>query len=277
MGLVISPHPAPLRREECQFVIASDQLGPVGGRLGVDRPQGDGLPHPHRFLFAFEQHGLTLAEPDSAARQFGRQPSAEHFSGRRHLLQTGGHVDRVPDHGDFVGPADRRRHHLAGIDPDRERQVTSERSDGQAGGDSAFSVVVMGHGDPEHRHHRVAHVFVDGAAVVGHDLGQLAEGRIHDTGHDFGVRPLGERREADDIGEQDGRQFAFLDRWRRHSDGGIVERLSAVSAEPLALGVGGPARRACGCAELRSTVTAEQVPVGIGGLAAGADRHCPST
>jgi hypothetical protein len=187
----VFPAPASPHRRTT-WVVAAHQRGPIGGRFGVGGAQGNGLPHADGFLLAFEQDRLALTEPDATACQFRGQPAAEHLSGGGHLLEAGSHVDRVTDHGDVAGGADGSGHHLAGVDADREGQVAPERLDGQAGGDRSLGVVSVGQGHTEDGHHRVAHVLVHRASMLGHDLGQASERRIHDASHNLGIGPLGQ-------------------------------------------------------------------------------------
>jgi hypothetical protein len=112
-----------------------------------------------------------LAGPEhrAPAHQFRREGPAEDLAGTGRLLEPGGHVDGVPDHRAVARPAHGGRHHLAGVDADREDQVPTELAHGQTGGDRSLGVVVVSDRNPEDGHQAVAHVFVDGAPVIGHD------------------------------------------------------------------------------------------------------------
>ena len=81
--------------------------------------------------------------------------------------------------------------------------------------DGALRVVLVRDGRAEDRHHRVADELLDGAAVA---LELLAHVRVvaAELGRDvLGVELLGPRREADQVGEQDGDDLA-LSPSRRH-------------------------------------------------------------
>ena len=69
--------------------------------------------------------------------------------------------------------------------------------------DRALGVVlVCDRGAPD-RHHRVADELLDRAAVAPDDVARELEVARQGLAHLLGVAPLGERREADEVGEQD--------------------------------------------------------------------------
>ena len=74
----------------------------------------------------------------------------------------------------------------------------------EAGADGTLGVVLAGGRCAPDRHHRIADELLDGAAVAAdHVRGELevAGQRVADV---LGVTLLGERREADEVGEEDG-------------------------------------------------------------------------
>ena len=148
------PHPPPLRLEEGQLVVAPDEGRSAAGWVGVERSQGDGLPHLDGLLLALEEDRLAGAERDSAPRQLGRQAAAEHLSGPGRLLEAGGHVDGVADDGACPRPPPTA---VAITSPElmpiEKTRSPAEVPHGQAGGDRSLGVVVMGDRDAEHRHH----------------------------------------------------------------------------------------------------------------------------
>ena len=157
-------------------------------------------------------HRLAGPEHRPGPDQLGGERPAEDLARAGRLLQPGGHIHGVADHGAVAGSPDGGGHHLPRVDADREDQIAAELPHGQGGGHRSLGVVVMGDGDPEDGHQAVTHVLVDGAAVIDHDRAELAEGGIDHPGHDLGVGPLGQGGEADHVGEQHRRQLAFLDR-----------------------------------------------------------------
>ena len=90
-----------------------------------------------------------------------------------------------------------------------------ERADGvdevERGADGALGVVlVRGRRAPD-RHDRVADELLDRAAVAVDHLARQVEVARQGLADVLGVALLGERREADEVGEQDGDQAPFRD------------------------------------------------------------------
>jgi hypothetical protein len=65
-----------------------------------------------------------------------------------------------------------------------------------------LGVVLVRHRRAEDRHHVVADVLVDGAAVALHLLAEAHEGAVHERLHRLRVHPLGERGVAREVREQ---------------------------------------------------------------------------
>ncbi len=73
----------------------------------------------------------------------------------------------------------------------------------ERGADGALGVVLVGDGRAPDRHDRVADELLDRAAVQLDDLGRGVEVAAQELADGLGVAVLGERREADEVGEQD--------------------------------------------------------------------------
>ncbi len=140
-------------------------------------------------------------------------------------LQARRHVHRVAGHRPAVGGrfADDR---LAGVDADAQPQRVGlevercvqplDRGDErEAGAHRALGVVVAGARDAEHRHDRVADELLEHAAVPRDGLPRCGEVGVLDHRDVLGVEPLGQRREADEVGEEH-RHDAPLDCPLRH-------------------------------------------------------------
>jgi hypothetical protein len=240
-GAPLPGRPVPEGAEEGEVVLPAHQRR-AGGIHGVvaDAPEGHGLAHVHGVALALEHDGLALAVADTVGGELSRERADQHFAGTRRLLEAGGDVDGVADDRQLAA-GERGDHDLAGVDADREGQVAPDLPHGQPRRHRPLGVVVVGGGHAEHGQQRVAHVLVDGAAVVGDHRGQAPEGGVDRPGDGLGVGPLGQRGEAHHVGEQDGGQLALVDRRR---DGRSAQRRAALAAEPRGAGVGRPARRA---------------------------------
>ena len=125
----------------------------------------------------------------------------------------------------------------------------------QRGADGAFGVVLVGDGRPEQGDDCVADDLVHPAAERRHVADQALERRVDDSLHPFGIEALGERREPDEVGEDDRDDAALL---RRGAQG-----LAARPAEPR------PARA------FGATARAVHDPVSLRGRAVGRPRDSP--
>ena len=140
--------------------------------------------------------------------------------GLRRRLEARGDVDRVAHH--RVAVADLAGQHVAGVDPDPQREAAAGGGGDvlvdllhrglhrQAGADGTLGVVLVGDRRTEHRHHVVADVLVDGAAVADDLLPEPAQRPVDDRLHGLGVHALGDRRVAEQVGEQHRRLAALL-------------------------------------------------------------------
>ena len=126
-GAVGRDHPAPLRLEEGELVVATHEWRrpPARARAssGLERQAshtstGSRLP--------LSSTGWRSRNSIRRSGELGGEPSAQHLAGAGRLLQAGRHVDGVADDGhDPAGP-DRLRHHLARVDADREHEVAAQ-------------------------------------------------------------------------------------------------------------------------------------------------------
>jgi hypothetical protein len=92
-------------------------------------------------------------------------------------------------------------------------------------------VILVQHGNAEHRHHRVADELLDRPLVALDDPPHAREVARHDVPQRLRVEPLPERRRAGDVAEDDGDALPHLVGGRR---GG--ERRAAAPAEPESRG-----------------------------------------
>ncbi len=144
----------------------------------------------------------------------------EHAARWRRGLESRGGVDDIPGHAPLVRPG-LRADDLAALDADAklelrraEAELATQALDGtdqrKARPDRALGVVVVGSIESEDRHRRVADELLDVASVARDRLADGREVGVLDSGHVLGVEPLGKRREADQVREQD-RDDAPLD------------------------------------------------------------------
>src|SRR5207237_1722304 len=122
---LVAHHPPPLRAEESQLVVAPDERRLLDRRR-LAFAQAEYLEDRNRIALALEDHGLTVTEGDAAGSQLGRAWPDEHLAASRRLLEAGGHVHGVADHGDVAVAPDGRGHHLAAVDAAGEGQIAAE-------------------------------------------------------------------------------------------------------------------------------------------------------
>ena len=173
-----------------------------------------------------------------------RRRTGHHLAGPGQRLQPARHVHHVA-HGRVVAAdPERADEHLAGVDADPQLDLGAEvgRRAGQrplhlqGGPHRPLGVVLVGHRRAEQRDDGVAHDLVDPPAVRPHVGHQSFEAAVDQVLHLLGVAGLGQRREADQICEQD-RHDASLVRTG-------AEGLAAGGAEAGTLGDLGPAGQA---------------------------------
>ena len=94
----------------------------------------------------------------------------------------------------------------------------------EAGPDGPLGVVLVGDRRAPDRHDRVADELLDRPAVAADDVAGEVEVAGQELAGVLGVAPLGERREADEVGEQDGDEAALGDRRDRERRGSGTPR-----------------------------------------------------
>ncbi len=136
----------------------------------------------------------------------------QHTADRCRLFEPAGDVDGVAHHRQLATGSDRADQRRSGVDPDAHRQaprrdgrgLEDRRLQREPGAHRTVGVELVGAVDAPHRHHRVAHVLVDVAVVVGDDRVEATPQAVHQLREDLGVECLGQRGEPEEIGEQDG-------------------------------------------------------------------------
>jgi hypothetical protein len=182
-------------------------------------------PRPDRLRLPLQLERTDRLELDRRSDRERRHLPDDDASGVGRRLETGGNVDRVAgDRPTFRGRL--AVHRLAARDADAEAQgarvepelradALDRRDEGEPRADRALGVVVARRRSSEHRHRCVADELLQQPAVPVDRLPNRLEVRVLDDGHVLGVEPLGQGREADEVGEEDG-DDAALDRAACH-------------------------------------------------------------
>ncbi len=167
--------------------------------------------------------------------------------------------------------------------PARAWMVGPERSDRihqlESRPDRALRIVLVCRRRAPDRHDRIADEFLDGPAVAADHVARQIEVAGQQLARVLGVAALGQCREADEVGEQDGHDTALGDRARRVHRGGCRrrpgrrQRLGAVATELLTGLVERAARRA-GEGQRSGAFRAELPSGPILGAAVRADQSC---
>ena len=195
--------------EQAELLVPSDErrLGQVRPTLATalgDDPQrapgGDGG------ALALERLVADRLERDRRRRRPMGRVADEHPAGQGDRLEARGGVDQVAGDHALVRRAERDRG-LAGQDAGARLDPRPEAPDRvdqlEPGPDGPLRVVLLrGRGAPD-GHHRVADELLDRPAVAPDDVAgelEVAGQRVADV---LGVALLGERREPDQVGEQD--------------------------------------------------------------------------
>ena len=200
--------------DEAQLAVAADERRLETGRLRWPPRAGDDAqraPQPDRLGLALE---LVLARVLEHDRRLGRAPrrlADEQRAGLGRCLDARGRVDEVArDH----ALARRRRASTAASPvstPARARSSGAPTSSpsaetaatrSSAGAHRALGVVLVCDRRPPHGHHGVADELLDGAAVELDQPPCGVEVAREELAHLLGVARLGERREADEVGEE---------------------------------------------------------------------------
>ena len=213
------------------------------------RQAGTGLALPLSVCSPASSNAIALA-----AARWVASPTRTVPGGATDWSRDGG-VDEVARDHALVRGADRDRG-LAGQDAGPGLDRRPERADRvdelERGPDGALGVVLVGGRRAPHGHDRVADELLDRAAVAADDVARQVEVAGQQLAGVLGVAALGERREADEVGEQDRDEAALGDRAcvrrgrpaARRSRRRGRQRLGALAAELLARLVEGAAGRA---------------------------------
>jgi len=151
-----------------------------------------------RLLEALQGQRPGIFYLDATERQSLRPRSDQHLTGRRVLLQTNGHVDRLPGRKRRILGVDEN---LSGLHPRSrlEAELVEGREDAEPGPDGSLGIVFMCLRDPEGGHHGVACVLPHRAAVSGDALADVLEETGHTTAYDLGIVRSHEPRRVDEI------------------------------------------------------------------------------
>jgi len=201
-------------------------------------------------------------------------------------LHARGRVHQVSGHEPLALGAERDRGlpggHAGPRGEVRCADVGAERSHGldkiEAGPDRSFRVVLLRHGRAPYRHDGVADELLDGPAVAIDQRARRVEVARQELADLFGVARLGERGEADQVGEEHRDELALGDRGgpvamlgaRGGGGDAASERAAALAAEPVVRLVRRAAARA-GDREGRAARRAELPPGPVLGPAHSAD------
>ena len=272
--------------QQPELIVATDE-----GRLDLVAPSAtatlghdpDRTERGHRDDLALEHLIAGRLEGDGRIRSLLRLFTNEDRARRSRALEARCRVDDVARDETLVGGTDSDRG-LPGQDSGPRLDPGTERSDAvdqvEGGADCTFSVVVVRDRGAPDGHHRVADELLDGPAVAADDLLALLEVAGQELADGFGVAALGQRREADEVGEQDGDQATFRNGCRGARDARIGPARprgrgrsgrSAHAAEPGALDHRRPASGAS--RSHRRTAIRTEPRVGWGCLAAFGARH----
>jgi len=236
--------------QQSELVIATDE-----GRLDLVAPAAaaalghdpDRTECRHRGDLALEHLVSSRLEGDGRIRGLLRLLTDEDRARRGHALEARCGVHDVARDKTLVGGTDGDRsfsgqHSGSCLDPGTERPDAVDQV--QRGADGSFGVVVMRDRRAPDGHHGVADELLDRPAIAADDLLALLEIARQEFADGFGVTALGERREPDEIGEQDRHQATLRNgRWAsgdarvgaRRARGRDWSRSPAHAAEPGAL------------------------------------------
>ena len=177
------------------------------------RARAGGLPRPDRLRLALHLHRTDGVRLDRLGHRERRQLTDEHGSGRRGGLKAGRGVHRVAGHApgvrslggvdDFAGIHADAQLELVRLQPEPRADALDGRDERQPGPHRAFRVVVPCARRTEDRHRRVTDELLDHPAVALDRLPHAGEVRVLDRRHVLRVEALAERREPDDVGEED--------------------------------------------------------------------------
>ena len=205
--------------DEAELDIATDER-----RLETLRPaDAPDLGHDPQRAIRGQRLGLALElqvasrlEGDRAGGGAARALPDQDRAGRGRRLEATGRVHQVTGDQPLVGRTDGDRS-LAGQDTGAGLEPPGRAiAQGAHGGDHVEGradrplgiVLVAGRGTP-HGHDRIADELLDGPAVAADDLARAVEVARQEVADGLGVAALGQRREPDEVSEQDGDDLAL--------------------------------------------------------------------
>ena len=225
-------HPAHGLLEQGDLLVPPDERRFDAQRradAATSRLDRHGPPGGDRQRLALEHRRRQLLVIDDVARG-GVGEGPDHDGTRQgDLLQPRSRIDRVAGHDPVTlaaGPPQIDQH-LPGLDPDPQAQLGVAFATQLAGQldhgslhlecrpDGALGVDLMDGRDPEDGQHRVAGELLDQALVARDLRAQAIECARHQRLHELGVGGLIEAGEADQVGEDHGRDLALPARIRR--------------------------------------------------------------
>ena len=237
-----------------ELALASDERRLEASRAALAAPCCDhalGTPERYRLRLPFQR---VLARGVVGDRSLARPPSPladEHGARFGGTLHARGRVHEVAGNHAFSFGADRHRR-VAGDDADAHRQLrrpnlAAERADNldelQSRAHRPLGVVLARYGGAPDRHHRVADELLDRAAVAVDYPPRGLEVAREQLADLLRVAVLRERREADQVAEEDGYQPPLGLGGGGRAEG-LLERGPALAAEAVVGLVRGPTGRA---------------------------------
>ena len=277
--------------ELAQLLVAADErrLEGIGSALATPvRHDADSPPRGHRAGLALQG---VLAERFEHDRPLGsalRRLADEDGPGIGNALQAGRGVHEIAgDHALVRRPEGYGRLSREDAGPRREPglQAGHPVDDLERGAHRPLRIVLVGYRRAPDRHDRVTDELLDRPAVDPDHLGGGVEVAREELPDGLGIAVLRQRREPDEIGEQDRDETSFGHRrladrsgWRLAGSGrgalraGDLQPAAAGAAEPRG-GLVGVATRRARRRELGAAVDAVAVLVGILRPAAGAARR----
>ena len=196
--------------EQTQLRVPPDERGLQPVRTSAPEPLGDhaqGAPRRDRRLLALEHLVAGRLEGDRTRGGALGRLADEHGPGCRDGLEPRRGVHEIAgDHALVAGAEGDGR--LAGHDPRASVHLRTEGPHGvddlEGRPDGALRVVLAGDRRAPDGHDGVPDELLDGAAVAGDDVAGEIEVRGQQFADRLGVAALGEAREPDEVGEEDG-------------------------------------------------------------------------
>ena len=198
--------------QEAHLGVAADERGPGVTAALARRGHGlDGPPRVDGLLPTLHGDRAAVVVADGVAGGFVGVRPDEDLVGLGRGLQAVRGVHGVAQCGVVAAGPEPTDDDLSRVDPDAQmgvdRLVVAEPGQGllhaQRRPDGPFRIVFVGHRRAEQGDHGVAHDLVDPAAERGDVVAQLGEALVDERLDLLGIGRLGERREPDEVGEQD--------------------------------------------------------------------------